>query len=259
MLPKRCSIMLGSALFMALLMLSSCASFDSLFVDNHHKSTLVKQKNTVTADAFITNLSLCRLMLSNNPDDMDSIATNLSVVKSYAAASPKSKSGKASTLIVLIIDYKAADYSFTRKIIAPAVSRKGDFPTLQGVFDKLIYTHGTLQNLHLSQVTVTPDNEFTLPTEEVKLLAALDQQQARILQTASNLAPADDIKMQLILIGFYTRRHYQDAAYLTLDNTKRALAQATQKKTIDEPTLAALSKQLELQESLLKTDLPYKF
>ena len=118
---------------------------------------------------------------------------------------------------------------------------------------------GTIQSLRLATVTLQPDKSQALPKDFRQLVPALYQQQQTLLMNARNLDLTDDIKTQLNLISFFTSGHYQDAAYLSVDNVKRLLADATLKKKLDEATLQNFSKDLESKESTLKEVLPYRF
>jgi len=260
MIKKQPISVINTTLLIAALSLSSCTA---LF-DDKPKPKIVHAKpqppqNTVDGDVFIENVSLSRLALIARPDDTDAIASNLATIKSYANQQPKHKHAKTQSVTLAIIDYKLSNDGTLRQVIAPVPDANNRFALLQGVMEKLSSLPVTLHNIHLVSTTITPDKSQIPPSDSAQIAAALDQQQTTILQPSVSLKLLDDINTQLALMDFFTRHHYQDAAYLTLDNVKRMLANAAQNKTIDEAKLKVLSQKLETQESTLKIELPYKF
>jgi len=233
------------------LTLVSCAQIGSFFEQPkpktaHHKPA--KTQGDVRAGSYVTTLSSTRLSLAANSGDTEAATNAAAAAKAYHTR----KKATAETLTLAVIDYKQKGE--TQKIVTPV---KGNFAALQTILNKLSGQQATLQNIKLISSTVTPDKDFTLPEDPEQLMAALGEQQQQLLAVSHPLPVAEDIKLQLELLGFFTRQRYQDAAYLTLDNTKRALAETAQNKTLDTASLNSYSTRLDALESTLKKELPY--
>lgn len=247
----RLSLLAGAAA------LSSCQPLSSLFHEKPHKIAHVKalkRQKPVNADSYVENLSLAQLGLDTNQEDFDAVSGNVSVVKAYAAQ----KHGRAQVLTLAVIDYKTKGGTL-HQALAPADRAGGDFALLPPIMAKLDAAGVTLQNIHLVSANIAPDASLVMPDDAAQILALLTQLQARILEQSANLPAEEDIRTQLALMDFFTRKNCRDAAYLTLDNVKHALAAAAQNNSIDEATLKTLSARLEYQEGTLKTQLPYRF
>ena len=236
-------------LTLSCLLLGACTQVTSFFygdktrqINARHNA---KPHTSYDAAAYVTNLALARLALVANPDN--DIADSAEAINGYAAK----KQHKQSKLNVIIISYQAKDDGSMQEIVAPIASG-----SLQTVMDKFANT-GTIQSLRVATVTLQPDKSQALPKDSRQLIPTLYQQQQTLLINVRNLDLTDDIKTQLNLIAFFTSGHYQDAAYLSVDNVKRLLADATLKKKLNENALQSFSKELESKESTLKEVLPY--
>lgn len=251
-MKKPVSFRVVTGLLAITLSLTSCAG---LFDQKKPKTTHHKVSKTqmdVSADAYATHLAVGRLLLAANPDDADVASADAQYIKSYHA----SKKRKQETLTLVVLEYKTKDGS-KQKIAAP-VTKKPAYTSLRTVLDKMQSTSATLQNIQLVSATVAPDKNFFLPEDADSLPALLDSQQQQLMAHSHSLSLVDNIRIQLDLLAFFTSSRYQDAAYLTLDNTKRSIANATQDKTLDNETVTAFSNRLDALENSLKKDLPYK-
>lgn len=252
MKQKSLSFLVMACLFVGAVPLSSCTQVAALF-NSHGAKPAHAPRTSYDADTYVSNLTLSRLALSANPELPEEASHNVALVNDYAAQ----KKRKTEKLTLIVIDYKTKNDSSVRQIIAPAKANKPDFASLQSILDTFGST-GTIHNIRLASVSVRPDKSLILPKDNKQLMPALDRQQEHLLAQSHNLDMADDIKTQLALIEFFTKGHFQDAAYLSVDNVKRMLGKAVQGKTIDEASLQSFSKDLESKESSLKEALPYK-
>jgi ABC-type antimicrobial peptide transport system permease subunit len=254
------SFLMIAYLLSTAILLSSCTQITSLFNGDtakpaHAKHT-AKPRPYYDADAYVSNLTLSRLILSAGPEHADEITDNIAVIDGYAA---QKKHTKTEQLTIIIIDYQIANDSSTKQIVAPIHPDKDDYASLKSVMDKFDNTHGTIHNIHLASVSIRPDTTLALPKDPAQIMPALDSQQQHLLAQSHALNPTADIKTQLALIDFFTKHHFQDAAYLSVDNVKRLLGKAVSNHDIDDSALQTFSQNLETLESNLKAELPYKF
>jgi|GEM_PF-4389223 len=237
--------------------LSSCTQVASFFESYPTKplraKRYVKPLPYYDADAYVSNLALGRLALSSGPDSAEDVSDTLAVINGYATQ----KKRKTETVTLIIIDYKTHSERKERQIVAPVSVSKGDLSSLQAVMDKF-HASGTIQNIRLAAVSIRPDKSLALPKDTELLPLTLDDQQMRLLILSQPLGIAENIRTQLALIDFFARNHFQDAAYLSVDNVKRLLGSVALNKTLDNQTLHDFSKDLEAQEGKLKETLPYK-
>ncbi len=248
---KALSLLAISCLLVGVMPLASCTQIASLFGNGKSKSAHAKhapQKTTYDAGAYVANLTMGRLALSG-----EDVSDNVAMINSYAGQ----KKSKAEQLMIIIIDYKINPDAPAQQFVAPAITGKADFPYLQLIMDKLNGAGGAIQNIHLAGVVVRADKSLALPKESAQLTSALDTQQRNILTQSHALEMKDDIKTQLALIDFFTKHLCRDAAYLSVDNVKRMLAKVAQNKNMDDAELQSFSKDLEKEESNLKSVLPY--
>lgn len=257
-------------LLLAALSLSACEHmFDAKKpkVAQHKTAKTAAAANTSSSE-YITGLSLARFSLATAPEDTDAALAQAQPVKSYhsrtavkIAAKGKKPAKeiaiKPDTLTVAVIDYKTKTGFSSQTLMAP-VSKKSGYASLKLVLDKMQASSATLKNIRLVSVTVTPDNNFALPEDATLLKTSLDSQQQQIMSHSHTLSLIDDLRAELDLLAFFIDQKYQDAAYLTLDNAKRELANATQDKSLDEAAINGFSTRLGTLENTLKTAMPYK-
>jgi hypothetical protein len=206
-------------------------------------------KQKTTADDFVRNLSLARLSMD---EDASSIPTsNIEAINSYKLK--KKENPQKRTLV--LIEYKRKGEEKIEQLIAPVSSAGGDFPELLDVMRNFNDTPHTIQNIQLLSATIAP---ATIPKiDSVQTALLLDQQQSMIIARKQSLPVVQDIALQLRLAEFFIQNRFRDAAYISVDNAKRALAKATIDKSAPEEKLTELSKQLEGLEGRLHQELPF--
>lgn len=213
-----------------------------------------KAKPRYSASDYVENLSQAHLILAS--DSAEIPTANLDIVNAFN----QQRKTPPERVNILLIVYKPSDVKKTQQAIAPVPtpSENNNFPGLLNVMKTVDQTPNTLQNIHVFSATVAPARKKQPPSADAaQVRQTVEQQQQRILQSTAKLSTLEDVQVQLQLIDFFITHRFRDAAYLSVDNVKQALAKATENNTIDTDTLSSLSQQLETLESQLHQTLPY--
>ncbi len=172
--------------------------------------------------------------------------SNLKAIKSYTEQS----SANPEKLPAIILTFKngAASERLILSATPPA--------TLPAMMKKLESTGYRLQDIHLVNVTLAP---APIPgeLEGTALRQVLQQQEQQIADSAQKLPPLEEAKLQLELIRFFIKQRCRDAAYLSVDNVKRLLADATSAQPGDKALIESLSQQVETLDTELRKTMPY--
>ena len=248
-----------ACVMMCTICLSGCASWFEAAPVKTVKAKTVKHAKRLEAKAdasrYIESLTLAQEALVKNPVDMASIALPLSRIQTYMAQA----NTKAQLVMVVVFDYGVKDSNAQPHAIAPISLAEGDFPSVGLVLKSVTPLPYILENIRVLVMQPMPNSAFTLPEEPLALAEMLNAQQGFLLTHYSRLTPKEEITAHMALLTYFTNHRQQDAAYLTLENTKQLLATATQTQSLDEASLASFSANLNQMEGQLKRALPYTF
>lgn len=194
------------------------------------------RKPCQTQIAFIRDLSLARINPEFAPKD---------TTMPLCAASPQS---------VIVLEYKLHHQNSIRQAAAPfdLKAASPDFSDLQDILDHMEETPYVLQDVRSYMVRVKPG------MLEAKTLKTRDGAWNRMYSRANRLPTLEETRIGIKLLNFFIDHRQRDAAYLTLENTKQALAQASGEFPQEKELIAERSQALEELEALLKSTLPYK-
>lgn len=162
-------------------------------------------------------------------------------------------------LTLLSMDYKVPHGTGKHTLLVPVpLTDDADFSMLAIVLKHLSGVPYVLQDLHAHAVTLAPPPHVRFSWHDAALLHhQLARRQKHIIAGAKALPPFTDAKLQLQLTQFFIDQHVRDAAYLAMENTKNALAQATTQQSADPADIAALSKEADVVENDLHEKMPY--
>lgn len=211
-----------------------------------------EEKTGASARSFVENLTLARLELLAHPEAPYGLSPRLNTMRGYLAH------GKSDVVKLVVLDFTVKG-SGAQSALVPISLGDRSFAALTSALHALEAVPHTLSNVRLLSTQPTPDANVFLPDDPQALRDALDAQQRHLLAQYSKPAPQEEISTQLALIDYFTTHRQQDAAYLTLENTKRLLAEASQKKTLDDAALSSFTTRFSALESTLKQRLPYTF
>jgi hypothetical protein len=234
----RCAV--GALLISAL---ASC----QLFSDSDRAAKRGKPaKARYAASDYVKHLALAQLA----PQDKD---VNLDAIRAYA----KQKAKKPQSQALLVLDYKSGGDAAMQQVVAPiAVAGKSrEFPDLLDIMNQLAANHATLHDMRIVAARLAPDKSLAVPEADIE--AVLDRQEKHLLAKADALPPQDTIRIQFRLLAFFTEHRFRDAAYLTADNVKKAIASLPHGEPADAQTVKQLSQELERLESDMRKVLPF--
>ena len=229
----------------ALAQISLCVAMICLLascnMDSDKNAKRAKAKSYTSAD-YVKHVALTQL------DDDDK--ADIAAINSYAIQKSKSSSQG-----LLILEYKIADKSGRQKLAAPiSLSKNASFPELLEIIKQLERKEYRLYNLRIARAKVAAGKSLKLPEKDGAAAdAKLVLQEQQILGSAQTLAPREAINVELALIKFFIDHRSRDAAYITVDNAKQALA----KLPHGEAETEALSKSLEQLEARLRETMPF--
>lgn len=206
------------------------------------------------ADEYVLNLTLAQLALV--PPGGNVRAAEPHVKKLSAENDPR----HPVSLTLLSLDYKTPPKNEKFALLAPvALNDEGNFPLLAAVLKRLAGAPYTLHDVHVHTILFAPRRVRWSWQDPALLHRQLQWRQKHIMADAKPLPPLVDAGLELRLTRFFMQQGVRDAAYLAMENTKAALAQATTQKAADPADIAALSKEAEAQEVELRKEMPYKF
>lgn len=235
--------------------LTSCTSIASFFGPGEEKHAPPIPAPRSSAASYAEHISLAELALETDPGQASGATPHLSAIKAFARQKPR----KTERLTLVILEYKHKGVPATHQLVAAIDSNKNDFSSvgrvMQGLRESPLLQ---LQNVRVGATSVTPSRKLAAPVRHQKTSDFLEKLHQNLMLEYTALPPRGTIELQLSLAEFFTRERYQDAAYLSLDNAKRLLADAVHDQTLDADALAALSQRLEGLEGALKEQLPYK-
>jgi hypothetical protein len=233
----------AAAVIALALLLASCSQW---FTPRHSYHPRPQQAKThYKPDAFVEHLALARLSGDGMAEE------DYAVLQAYMAQKPQQSRRQS----VLIISYQEDG---ERSDVAAPVSvdpYNTQFPSLLAILQKL--GPRTLHDLRLVNTTVVPTDAFRTAADADAQRIALEQQEQWLISNAEALAPLEEAQAQLQLATFFIDNRFRDAAYLTVDNVKRLLATASNRKTIGRDTLRILSRKLDMLEEQLHKTMPF--
>ncbi len=199
-----------------------------------------------TAEAYVWNLAMAQFPKGNR-------IGNFAVVDAYASQ----PAHEAERLNLLILQYTRKGDAQKQQVAFP-LSSPPEFSGLPALMQRLNVAPYTLHDLRVASADISPSIVLALPDElpndaETVIIA----QEQRLLESATSLSAPDSIRMQLQLLAFFIQHRHRDAAYLTADNVKKAIAALPHEQPTDVETIDQLSQELEALESDLRKAMPF--
>lgn len=238
--PRRCVNLLVAAVVASLL--ASCAGLPPAFCIfsskgcNRPAVDARLRKPCQTQSDYLRELALARLTPESPPKD----TTN-----PLCTGSPQS---------IVLLEYKVKYKDSIREIAAPFDLRESspDFSELEDILGKLQDKPYILEDVRLYMVQADKD---ILPARSPE---ALEDGWKTLLARAKRLPALEEARVDIALIRFFMNQRHRDAAYLTVDNAKQALARASREFPDQKERITAQSGELERLEHRLKQNMPFK-
>lgn len=240
---KPCSLWRGLGVIVLSLALVACAQGRK----PHPKTP----PNTFT---YIEDISLAKLALDKSTSSMpQSLIIKLNEIEAYTNQKPQ----KPVHQPVLVVSYRFKEEDNTYRLLIPYVMpvEKAPFNALRKITEAMgtIYT---LYDIKPGVLTLLPGSDpVSFDNKSGKEIADLLTHYTQDLAADVRPLPAmAEARVQLRLSRFFMAKGRRDAAYLSLDNAKQALAQASgQTDDVQE-----LSRRLEQLEGQLRKSMPFK-
>ena len=234
------------------LTLTSCGLFQD------HAIAAVKIRHAAKphyqADELVEHVAIADIILANPPYDNATILPHLEIIEGYTAQKQK----KPITQPVIVLSYTLKNKKTVQRIIAPFnMAAHTNEEVLLNIMNTMDARHYTLQDVSAARIQVISMKPLKLKDKDLNTVKAILDQQLQIwLQEAQIFSPIAEAKAQIELIDFFMNHRMREAAYLSVDNAKQALASGAEHGA-DPKAEQDLSEQLAGQESQLRNIMPF--
>lgn len=202
------------------------------------------------AEQVVLTQSLAILALDKDQNKLKTYVKNLNT---YGKAKEKE-----AQIAVLSLEFTLKDQPGKRRLLVPVPvnAKTPSFNALRQVQSRLSALPYTLQNLHAYYVPVSFPASQKFSSDSSVLQQQLEEEQQKMIEEATPLSSHDSARLQLQLAEFFIAMRVRDAAYLSLENAKGALADMAE--NAPEVNIVSLSQQADSLESRLRKEMPYK-
>lgn len=214
-------------------------------------------KPRYSADTFVLNLSLAMLAEENAMLDDSASDSYYEAVRTYLNTPIK----KPETLPATLLKYKVKDQPGMRRILIPfrIKQEKTEFVGFAEVMNLLADRPYTPHDIKIVNLYLPKRKAITLKKDPEALRAEAERQFEALLSGKQNTSSLEAARAHMHLTRAFMEYRIRDAAYLSMDNAKKALADAAEEHGYDQEQAGKLAKEQEALESELHRTMPFEF
>ncbi len=202
---------------------------------------------------FVGHTTLAYLRVTGPQPANNALSLDLDILDGFSA-----EMQKASLQPVIILTYSLKNKKPLQHVVVPFdTSSAADEKSLLGIMNELEIRHYILQDVNAGAVNVVSQRPLKLKERDLKTTKVILEQQIQgWVQKFQVYDPVAEAQVQIKLIHFFMEHQMKEAAYLSVDNAKQALASSEEYGAVN-ATGKDLSQQLSQLENQLRTAMPY--
>lgn len=203
-----------------------------------------------TAPEFLLHLTLAEKILAKG-GTLEAVAAHLKTVEGYASQLPATPA----PVTLAVLKYQAGA-GITRQEIVPIGATEKDYSALLAVISQGKGSSNALQDITVVNVVIKPEPLLFKDKDIGEVQTLLQERQKKILTHAVRPPASEEAAAQIMLLKLFIEQKEREAAYLSADNAKRLLAEASQNSDAGEPH-NPLTQELETLEGRLRLEMPF--